>query len=242
MNPEIVSKKIINGIRAYFKKHCFKKAIIGMSGGLDSSVVAVLAAKAIGKGNLTGAIMPELGVTKEQSITDAIQVCKKLGIKYELHAINPILELLNKEVRWKQSNLARANTKARIRMIILYNFANTHNALVMGTGNKSEISLGYFTKYGDSGVDILPIGGLYKTEVKELAEYLKLPMQIIDKVPSAELFEGQTDEQELGASYEKIDEILKNIRKGKKVSGKLAEKIKKRMKATEHKRCLPPII
>ncbi|MHC1587128.1 MAG: NAD(+) synthase, partial [Candidatus Syntropharchaeia archaeon] len=138
-----------------------------------------------------------------------------------------------------ERDLASANVKPRLRMTTLYYFANKMNYLVAGTGNKSELSIGYFTKYGDGGVDILPIGHLLKTEVRELAKKLGIPEKIIKKIPSAGLWEGQTDEGEIGMSYESLDRILSSINSIKE--GKEVERVKEMIKKAKHKRKPPEI-
>ncbi|MCH8329001.1 MAG: NAD+ synthase [Nanoarchaeota archaeon] len=226
---------LVNGIKDYFEKNKFEKAVIGLSGGLDSAVSAKLAADAIGKENVQCLIMPVKGLSSEENIQDAVEFCTLNGIDYSLMFINDFFKEFEK-VEWKQNKIAEMNTIARVRAVILYNYANTHNALVIGTSNKTEILLGYFTKYGDGAVDIEVIGDLFKTEEKELAKFLGISEKIINKVPTAELYHGQTDEEELGASYEEIDKILKKIANNEDVDGELAEKIMKRVKDNEHKR------
>src|SRR3989338_3884041 len=244
-----VYNRIVKGIKAYFNKNNFNKSVIGLSGGIDSSLSAYLAAKAIGNNNLFGILMPEIGVTQRSSIDHAIKIANIIKIKYTIQPINEFLKPFNK-LRWQQNKIAVINTKARIRANILYNYANSNNALVIGTSNKSEILLGYFTKYGDGAVDIEVIGDLYKTQVYELAKFLGISEKIINKVPTAELYPGQTDEGELGASYDKLDAILrlyieeKNsintiIKKG--FNKKIVENIIERIKLNEHKRTMPMI-
>lgn len=228
--------KLIKGIRSFFKNNKVKKAVIGLSGGLDSALSAYLTAKAIGNKNLTCLLMPEIGLTKKQNLDDAVKFCKKYKLEYHIVPINDLIK--NYKFQWKQNKTAIINTKARVRANILYNYANANKALVIGTSNKSELLLGYFTKYGDGAVDIEVIGSLYKTDVIKLAKFLKLPQNIINKVPSAELYKGHTDEKELGASYEVIDKILK----AKKFNSKLGKEIKKRIEQNKHKRELPLIL
>ncbi len=222
---EKVYKNLVKGIRQYFKKAKIKKAVIGVSGGLDSALSLRLVADAIGNRNVTALIMPEKGLTKVENVKDAINLCKSLKINYKLIEINSILKNFKKI---KQNKNSRINLKPRIRMLILYNYANANNALVIGTSNKTELKLGYFTKYGDGACDLEVIGDLYKTEVLKLAKYLKLPKKIINKVPSAELYKGQTDEAQIGASYKNIDDMLK----GKK---KMSNKIRKLIEQSRHK-------
>ena len=233
---------LVKGIRQYFKQNSFKKAVIGLSGGIDSTLAAYLVAKAIGSQNLYGIMMPEIGITSKESTDYAKKLAELAGINYLIIPINNFLAPYKRNLKWKESKIAVINTKARTRANILYNYANTHNALVIGTSNKSEMMLGYFTKYGDGACDLEAIGSLYKTEVYKLSRYLKLPKEIIERAPTAELFHGHTDEKELGAPYSEIDKILKQAEAGKKPKGKLAEEILKRIKANEHKTKAVPII
>ncbi|NYZ76441.1 NAD+ synthase [Candidatus Micrarchaeota archaeon] len=189
--------------------------VVGLSGGIDSAVVATLCTKALGKRRVTALIMPERETTGKREIEDALRVAKHLGVEYytidfssvytEFKRILPTFE--------EGARIPNGNLRARIRMCILYYFSNSRNLLVAGTGNRSELKMGYFTRYGDGGVDFLPIGGLYKTEVRKLAEELGVPKEIIKKKPSPGLWEGQTAEGELGVSYGKLDHILMRVSK-----------------------------
>ena len=187
--------------------------------------------------------MPEKGLTKEKNTEDAIALAKKLRVKHFVVDISPFLDCFN-NLPWKQSKLALMNTKARIRAILLYNYANSNNSLVVGTSNKSEIMLGYGTKYGDLAADVFVIGDLLKTEVIELAKFLNLPESIIKKKPSAELTVGQTDEADLGASYAKLDSILKKVLKEEKLNKKdnLIKKTLQRIDKNKHKSTPIPTI
>lgn len=205
-------KKIVKELEKFFTKNNFEKAVVGLSGGIDSSLVLKLAVDALGAENVTGILLPETGLTKEENIKHAKGLADFFGVKTYTAPINSALVPFN-TAPWQPSKLAQINTKARVRMTFLYNFANTHRACVLGTSNKSEILLGYGTKYGDAAADIYVIGDLFKTEVWQMAELLGLPDEIIRKVPSAELSHGQTDEGELGASYQQLDKVLKALTK-----------------------------
>ncbi|MBS3062700.1 MAG: NAD+ synthase [Candidatus Diapherotrites archaeon] len=242
-------KHIVKGIKEYFRRSGKTRAVLGLSGGIDSAVVAVLLVQALGKKNVTCLLLPTPS-SSAANLADARAVAKQLGVR---HFIQPIYAFTKPFTRlpWKQTKITTANLKARIRATILYHYANTRNALVVGTGNRTELMLGYFTKYGDGAVDLLPIGGLWKREVRALARELKVPAPILEKAPTAELWPGQTDERELGLSYTQLDAILSALfdrqASPKQViqegfSRRQVEKVLARVKANQHKAVPPPII
>ena len=210
IDPEETTKRITNFIRSYVKKSGTKGCIVGLSSGIDSTVTAYLAVKALGRENVLGLIMPERNLTPAEDVLDAIEIASTLNIEFSVVEIADILNAFFISIpELVESDLAATgNLKARIRMCALYYYANIMNRIVMGTSNRTELLLGYFTKYGDGGVDIEPLGNLYKTQVKALAKYLEVPQHIIDKTPTAGLWPGQTDEGELGLSYEEIDTVF----------------------------------
>lgn len=214
-------------------------AVLGMSGGVDSSVVAVLCKKALGE-NVLGVIMPSNSSPEDER--DAMLVAEKFKIKTVKVELGKVFEESIK-VLPPGSKLAEANLRPRLRMATLYYIANTLNYIVAGTGNKSEELIGYFTKYGDGGVDILPIGGIYKKQVGELARYLKIPERIITKVPTAGLWHGQTDEGEIGITYENLDRILEALERGdtRGLNSNLLKKVKDMIAKSQHKRVPPPV-
>lgn len=194
---------IVNFLRSEVKD---KKVVFGLSGGIDSSTVAALLANTFEKEKILALIMPEKVHTED--IEDALLIANEYNLDYKIIEIAEIVDcFLNKLGRGK-SLVAEGNLKARIRMTILYYFANIERRLVIGCGDRSELAIGYFTKYGDGGVDLLPIGGLYKTQVKLLAEFMKVPRKIIEKESTPGLWRGQTAKEELGMDYDEIDEIL----------------------------------
>jgi NAD+ synthase len=199
-----ISEKVIKWISSRVKEAKAEGVVFGMSGGLDSSVVGVLAKKALASKAL-GLIMP--CDSKASDRKHALLVAKKFGINHEIIDLTPIYRNLLK-IFPKADQKTKGNLKARLRMLTLYYFANRNRYLVLGTGNKSELLQNYFTKYGDGGVDLLPLGDLYKTQVIRLAKYLGIPGVILNKEPSAGLWKYQTDEKELGIGYKKLDMIL----------------------------------
>jgi NAD+ synthase len=204
-----IIRSITQFIKSEIKARESEGVIVGMSGGVDSSVATLLAVKALGAEKVFGLILPDSSVTPKNDTEDAEKFAKKLGIKFKVIEVGKIKDQFLKPL--PKSKMAKANFLVRLRMSILYYYAALMNRLVLGTGDKSELRLGYFTKYGDAAVDLMPIGDLYKTEVRELAEFMQIPLKISRKKSSARLWKGQTTEGEIGLAYEKIDSILKQI-------------------------------
>lgn len=202
---EPVRTHIVNFIKDYVKLAGVSKAVLGLSGGIDSSLVAALACQAIGSENVLGLMLPVDARKDAKNIADAKLVAETLDMPHE------IFELKKAVAAFDSLNLdrvAQGNLAARLRMVTWYARANQENRLVLGTGNKTELMIGYFTKYGDGGSDALPIGELYKVNVRDLSRQIGIPEEIIKKAPSAGLWEGQTDEKEIGLSYPEMDTIL----------------------------------
>jgi NAD+ synthase len=244
MKPNRTGKKIIKFIRAYFKSAGKRTAIVGLSGGLDSAATLVLCVRALGKKNVLSVLLPSAS-TPSDDLEDASGIATLLGVRAAKFEIEPMISSFRELAAGR---LSRANISARARMIVLYSLAQRENGLVVGTGDKSELMLGYFTKYGDGGADIFPIGGLYKTEVRELAHYLGVPGKVADKPPSPALWLGQTAESELGFSYGEADKILAAIERGgkkqmleKKFGKKTVAAIFERMEKNRHKLVPAPI-
>ncbi|MGC8600169.1 MAG: NAD+ synthase [Nitrososphaeria archaeon] len=241
---ERIKEKVTEFIREEVRN---KKAVIGLSGGIDSSLTAYLATISLGKEKVLGLIMPDSWSTPYEDIRDALTLASWLEISYRMMYIDRIISSYLPGFDFTDKK-ALGNLKARIRMSILYYFANANDAIVIGTGDKSEIYLGYFTKYGDGGVDILPIGDVYKTEVRELSVHYGLPESITKKESSPRLWPGQTAEGELGITYEVADRILYELIDVKvseqeliKKWGKSGERVLELVKTSEHKRKTPPI-
>jgi NAD+ synthase len=206
-----IVKTIIEFIRAEVKSRGSTGVVVGISGGLDSAVATYLAVKALGPKKVFGLILPDSGVTPKRDTIDAEKLAKHLGIKYKITEVGKIKKLcLNKNLP-HNSKLAKANLLVRLRMSLLYFHAAATNKLVLGTGDKSELQLGYFTKYGDGAADLFPIADLYKTEVREMAQYLLVSKNIVNKKSSARLWKGHTAEGEIGMTYEEIDHILREL-------------------------------
>jgi NAD+ synthase len=252
-----VKKSVENWMRNYFLKNRVKKAVIGISGGIDSLTTSFLLRNAFGRKRLIGVLLPEKGVTTKVDLEDMERIVKLLRINSVRIEISGLVKNFIKAFPLVKKDLvAYGNIKPRIRMTLLYAIANVNKAIVVGTSDRSEYYLGYFTKFGDGAADIFPLLGLYKTQVKGLASFLKLPKEIIEKPSSPGLWKGQLAEKELGISYKIADRILfykkdfpvlfgktysnEKIAKIVGCSKRLVELVEKREKLTLHKRILPP--
>jgi NAD+ synthase len=209
LDEKKVLKKITRFLNKEVKSRNAKCVVIGISGGIDSTVTAYLSAHSLGCDKVLGLLLPDYSVTPKIDVKHGLEISKKLNIKYELIDIGKDKKQFIKT--FPKNKLAKANFLVRLRMAILYYYAAANGGIVVGTANKSELQLGYFTKYGDGGADIFPIADLYKTEVRKIASYLDVPQDIIKKQSSARLWKGQTAEGEIGVSYETIDKILYQI-------------------------------
>lgn len=227
-------------------------AIVALSGGIDSSLVAILASRVV---DVYGLILPDPSSSDPRDAQDAQDLARSLGIDYELIEIGNIIETVyaaRPKLGPKECRLAYANVKPRIRMVMNYFASNLDGRVVLGTGNKTELLLGYFTKYGDGGVDMLPIGDLYKTRVRQMAGHVGVPEHIIKKPSSAGLWKGQTDEAEMGIDYETMDKVLYGVFDLGLSYGEIQEetgvgdatfaRIVERVRDNEHKRNMPPIV
>ncbi|SDC11536.1 MULTISPECIES: NAD(+) synthase [unclassified Candidatus Frackibacter] len=234
-----LSDKLVNWIRKQVKDAGCKGAVVGLSGGIDSAVTAVLCKKAFPDTTL-GLILP--CHSNLEDAVDAKLVAEKFDIEYKVVDLDETFDVLLSELRDTQNSkgkneLATANIKPRLRMTALYYYSASLNRLVVGTDNRSELKIGYFTKHGDGGVDIAPLGNLVKTEVRELAAYLGIPEKIIERPPTAGLWADQTDEKELGITYEELDHYILTGEADLKVKEKIEELAKK----NAHKLGYPPV-
>lgn len=234
-------KRIVSWLRSESKKRKARGFVVGLSGGVDSAVVAGVCAEAAGRERVLGVLLPCHSHSRDAA--DAARVARLLKIRTKKVDLGKVYDAVLDALPKAGSPLARANIKPRLRMLSLYYFANTRDYLVCGTGNKSELMVGYFTKYGDGGVDLLPIADLLKRQVRELAAELGIPDDIITKPPSAGLWQGQTDEAEMGMTYDELDSILEALEKGRKPAAPAAAvaRVKKMIAASQHKRQLPHI-
>lgn len=204
-----IANCIIEFIRLEVSRAQSHGVVLGLSGGVDSSVAVSLATKALGNKRVLGLILPDRKVSRQKDIDDAVELSKQLDIKYQIIDITEIkqkyIDLLPVE------KISLGNLTARIRMTLIYYYANLYNKLVLGTSDKSEMMIGYFTKFGDGASDLLPLADVYKTQVRDLGMYLNVPKTILLKKSTPSLWLNQTAENEIGMEYEKIDTILKYL-------------------------------
>ncbi len=213
-----------------------KGIVIGLSGGIDSSVLAALGREALGREGVLGVIMPCHSIPEDES--DARLLAETLDVHFVRVDLSGVYDSLCSEVSGNLDSLTRSNIKARLRMVTLYAFAQSRNLLVCGTSNRSEYETGYFTKYGDSGVDLMPLAGFLKRDIREMAKLLNVPDRIITKAPSAGLYAGQTDESDMGFTYDVLDEYLAS---GKISDPAAQQRIDVMRRRSEHKRKPIPI-
>jgi NAD+ synthase len=252
-------EKILNEILQFIKKILADAGasgvVVGLSGGVDSTLTATLCARALGKEKVIGVLMPT-SFTPPQDVADALELAGLLGIHTERVDIDSICKSFMKELGMKEDssirNIPLANIRARVRMAILYYYANANRMLVAGTGDRSENLIGFYTKYGDGAADFFPIKHLYKTQVRELTKYLGLPEKMALKPSSPQLYPGHKLSDEMPLDYEKLDPVLVGLFDLRLPSKKVSEmvgvpfevvtEIVRRHEKSEHKRNLPPAI
>ncbi len=235
-----VTQTIEQWLSDYLEQSGRRGFVLGLSGGLDSSVAAVLCRRVT---SYTLGLLLPCGDTPSDAASDALLLAEQYDIETATYDLTPTYNaFLNALGISKETAdpIILGNVKARLRMVTLYYKANLQQRLVVGTGNRTELALGYFTKFGDGGVDLLPLGGLLKGEVRDLAEFQRIPDRIISKAPTAGFFPGQTDEGELGASYDQLDAFVSGATP-EGLSPAIIEQLHQRVRANEHKGKRPPI-
>jgi len=225
--------------------------VVGLSGGIDSAVVSALCARALGSRKVLALLLPS-NHTPKQDVEDALAMAESWGVRRETIPISKIVETLTGSAALEGTRIARANVEARVRMSILYYHANSLGYLVAGTGDRSESLLGYFTKWGDGGVDFLPIAHLYKTQVRELGSYLGVPRSVIEKPASPQLWPGHRASDEIPAEYDMLDPVLHYLfdlkatpaqaARGARVPREVVDRVLEMHRKSEHKRSSPPSI
>lgn len=243
-------QRIVAFIREYLGSCGCKKGIIGISGGVDSAVTAALSVEALSAENVLGLLLPYKR-SNPRSIDDGLALVRTLAVPYRIIDITPMVDAWFDNNEPEASNLRRGNYMARIRMTVLYDISAKENGLVIGTGNFSELMTGYTTQYGDNACAFEPLGHLYKTEVRKLAQTLNIPDSIIAKQPSADLWANQTDEDELGISYQNLDEILYRMLEKKETKKEMTagginaqdiDRVKELYEKSRFKREMPPCL
>ncbi len=242
--------RIIGFIREYLKSAGFEKVVLGLSGGLDSAVCAALAVEALGKENVIAVTLPYKS-SHPDSCGDATKLAQILGIEHITIDITPMADAYFDSYAPEANVLRRGNWLARTRMCVLFDLSAKHQALVLGTSNRTELMVGYFTQFGDSACAFEPIGHLYKTEVWELARLLGIPDKIVNKIPTADLWAGQSDEADLGVSYPVLDDIIHalteldvNVEASANLDHpmELYRKVDRMIRSSAFKRKLPPLL
>lgn len=244
-DPEAARRQLVDFLRTYAQEAGVSGYVLGVSGGIDSALVAALAKEAVGPERVLGLLLPHATSNPEDAAHGEL-VCRALGIPFERIDITPIVAAVEGAcATHRPSGMGAHNVRPRARMMVLYAHAANLNRLVAGTGNKSELLTGYFTKWGDGAADVYPLGDLYKTEVWALSRHLGLPREVVEKPPTAGLFAGQTDEGEMGIRYADLDRLLQEMEGGHDlataarrsgVEMETARKVEARILASAHKR------
>ncbi|GAB7094150.1 NAD+ synthase [Halolamina litorea] len=249
---ETVREEIVSFIRETVDAAGAEGAVLGLSGGIDSTLTAYLAVEALGEEGLHGLTMPAR-VSDDDLMSDAEAVAESLGITYDLIEIEPIAEQFDKAFpEGVEDTTAAGNVRVRTRGVLNYYVANTENRIVLGTGNRSEAMTGYFTKYGDQAVDCNPIGDLYKQQVRQLAAHVGVPHELVMQTPTAEMWEDQTDEEEMGLNYDHLDAVLAlhvdgplskaaTIRYVDGITEDHVDRVVELVEGSAHKRSMPPV-
>jgi NAD+ synthase len=249
IRPVKEAAKIESFVRKVVKRASADGVVVGLSGGVDSAVVGALCVRALGKERVLALLMPS-DHTPEVDISDAQVLADSWSVRSAKIPISRMTEMITGSAKVSGTKLAKANVEARLRMILLYYYANSLGYLVAGTGDRSEETIGFFTKHGDGGVDFLPIAHLYKTQVRQLGAFLGLPRRVVEKPASPQLWPGHKASDELPADYDKLDVVLQGLfdlklstaeaAKAAKLPGSVPERAMRMHRSTAHKRALPP--
>ncbi|MEM1538791.1 MAG: NAD+ synthase [Candidatus Bathyarchaeia archaeon] len=245
-----VETRIKRFIKQYVENCGAMGIVLGVSGGIDSCTAAALSALAIGGDKVQGLLLPEKETYNKKDVEDAMRVAEEFRFKTEIIDMTPALEAIQNTIPVfnPKDKLSKGNLKARLRMAYLYYYANRFNLIVCGSSDKSEVMIGYFTKWGDAAADIAPLMDLYKTQVRKLAKHIGIPEDIVNKPSSPSLWPGQMAEDEIGIKYEVLDLILYGLEHFMKpeeiahqlgLEKELVEKVRDRLRRMEHKRRMP---
>ena len=253
INTEKTTEKLVKFIREEVERSGLKGAVVSVSGGIDSAVALALTVRALGPERVKALTLPERDITPDRDIADVMSLVRSLDVTCDTVEITPVMSVMREILPLydPEDLVAFGNVKARVRMVLSYHYANSLGYMVMGTSNRTEWLTGYFTKYGDGGVDLMPLADLYKNQIRQLAKYLDIPESILKKAPSGGLWPGQTDEGELGINYDTLDLILsgmdeempeEEIADALNVDLNTVQDVSRRVKANEHKRRLPTVL
>jgi len=248
LDEEMARRIIVRFLRDGLHRHGFSRGVVGLSGGLDSALVVFLAAQALGAENVLAVAMP-YSASSPASLAGAREVAAATGVGLETVPIHPMAEPYLESIP-EEDRVRRGNVLARLRMVVLFDLSARENALVVGTSNKTELLLGYTTQFGDSACALLPIGDLYKNQVRRLARHVGVPESILQRPPSADLWVGQTDEDEMGFTYEEVDRLFLRMIDERVPPGRLLEegfdpdlirRVRTLVRRSQYKRLTPPV-
>jgi NAD+ synthase len=248
MDAEMARRIIVRFLRDGLHRHGFTRGVVGLSGGLDSALVVFLAAQALGPENVLAVAMP-YSASSPLSLAGAQEVAAATGVRLETVPIHAMAEPYLMGIP-QEEQVRRGNVLARLRMVVLFDLSARENALVVGTSNKTELLLGYTTQFGDSACALLPIGDLYKMQVRQLARHVGVPESILERPPSADLWAGQTDEEEMGFTYEEVDRLFMRMIDERIPPARLVEegfdsdlihRVRTLVRRSQYKRLTPPV-
>jgi len=248
LDAEVTRRIIVRFLRDGLHRHGFTRGVVGLSGGLDSALVVFLAAQALGADNVLAVALP-YSASSPASLAGAREVAAATGVRLETIPIHPMADPYLAGIP-EEARVRRGNVLARLRMVVLFDLSARENALVVGTSNKTELLLGYTTQFGDSACALLPIGDLYKNQVRRLARHVGVPETILKRAPSADLWAGQTDEEEMGFTYEEVDRLFVRMIDERLPPGRLLEegfdpqllrRVRTLVRRSQYKRRTPPV-